>query len=240
MDFEKGEILLVDKPLKWTSFDVVNKLRYSLKKKIGKKLKVGHAGTLDPLATGLLILCTGKFTKQLDSFQGYDKEYTGTFLLGKTTPSYDLESAFDSEQSIDGITEEQIREAALSFIGENDQMPPIFSAIKVDGKTSYAEARAGNVVELKTRRITIKEFDITGIELPYVHFRVNSSKGTYIRSIAHDFGKVLGCGACLTALRRTGVGEFRIEDAQSVEQWLQVIQHSGPDESPVGADDITV
>jgi tRNA pseudouridine55 synthase len=238
MDFEKGEILLVDKPLKWTSFDVVNKLRYSLKKKTGKKLKVGHAGTLDPLATGLLIICTGKYTKQLESYQGYDKEYTGAFLLGKTTPSYDLETAFDSEQSIDNITEEQIRAAALSFLGENDQMPPIFSAIKVDGKTSYAEARAGNVVELKTRKITIHGFDIERIELPYVYFRVNSSKGTYIRSIAHDFGKALGCGACLTALRRTGVGEFRVGDARSVEQWLQVIQSSGDGDTE--ADNTTV
>jgi tRNA pseudouridine55 synthase len=212
-DFEQGEVLLIDKPLTWTSFDVVNKVRYAIKKMVGKKLKVGHAGTLDPLATGLLIICTGKMTKQIDNFQAQEKEYIGEFTLGKTTPSLDAETevseVFDTEQ----ISNEMIYATTRKFVGEIEQVPPIFSAIKVGGKPVYRQARQGKEVELEARKITIKTFEITKITMPQVEFSVVCSKGTYIRSLARDFGLALDSGAYLTALCRTRIGEFKLENA---------------------------
>lgn len=212
MDFAKGEVLLVDKPLRWTSFDVVNKLRNALKKKYGK-IKVGHAGTLDPLATGLLIICTGKFTKRIDEFQAQEKEYTGSFLLGATTPTLDAEMAPDKLFPTDHITPEMVHEAAKKFIGDIQQMPPMFSALKVGGETAYKAAREGRELELKPRQVSIREFELTNISLPEVSFRVVCSKGTYIRSLARDMGTALNSGAYLTSLRRTRIGEFNVSEA---------------------------
>ncbi|MBX2909761.1 MAG: tRNA pseudouridine(55) synthase TruB [Chitinophagales bacterium] len=226
MNLVEGEVLLVNKPLRWTSFDVVNKIRYSLKKKTGKKYKVGHAGTLDPLATGLLIICTGNFTKQAETFQGFDKVYTGKILIGKTTPSYDLETAFDSEQPIENVSTENILTAAQEIQQQTEQLPPIFSAIKKDGKTAYSEARKGNEVKLEPRVIKIHSFKITDINLPYISFEVKCSKGAYIRSIAHDFGKALGCGACLAELCRTEVGEWNLNNAKTLEEILKEIEET--------------
>jgi tRNA pseudouridine55 synthase len=212
MDFAQGEVLLIDKPLRWTSFDVVNKVRNALKKKYGK-IKVGHAGTLDPLATGLLIVCTGKFTKRVDEYQAQEKEYTGTIMLGATTPTLDAEMAPDKTYPTEHITEEMVREAVKKFIGEIDQMPPQFSALKVGGETAYKAAREGRELELKPRRVTITEFEITNIALPEVAFRVVCSKGTYIRSLARDLGTALDSGGYLTSLIRTRIGEFKLTDA---------------------------
>ena len=212
MDFAQGEVLLVDKPLRWTSFDVVNKLRNALKKNYGK-IKVGHAGTLDPLATGLLIICTGKFTKRIDEFQAQEKEYTGSFLLGATTPTLDAEMAPDKLFPTDHITPEMVQEAAKKFIGDIQQMPPMFSALKVGGETAYKAAREGRELELKPRQVSIREFELTDISLPEVSFRVVCSKGTYIRSLARDMGTALDSGAYLTSLRRTRIGEFKVSDA---------------------------
>lgn len=217
MDFAKGEVLLVDKPLRWTSFDVVNKIRNALKKKYGK-IKVGHAGTLDPLATGLLIICTGKLTKQIDMYQAQEKEYTGTIMLGATTPTLDAEMAPDHIYPTEHITPEMVREVALKFIGDIDQMPPMFSALKVGGETAYKAAREGRQLELKPRRVTISEFELTKIELPVVTFRVVCSKGTYIRSLARDLGTALGSGAYLTSLRRTRIGDFKIDQAWELQK----------------------
>ncbi len=219
-NFAQGELLLIDKPLTWTSFDVVGKLRNSLKP---LKLKVGHAGTLDPLATGLLIVCTGKMTKQIDTFQAEDKEYIGTFTIGATTPSYDLETEIDATSDISHITEEQIHALAQSFVGEQDQYPPAHSAIKIKGERVYEKARRGEEVELKARRVHIMEFDITAIELPVVHFRIKCSKGTYIRSIAHDFGAKLGVGAHLSGLRRTKSGDFEVAKAWELTELIEII-----------------
>ncbi len=216
-DYLSGQVLLIDKPLKWTSFQVVNKIRWLIKQQFGiKKIKVGHAGTLDPLATGLLILCTGKFTKKIETYQAQIKEYTGTITLGGTTPSYDLESEIDQIFDITEITSEEIKGATQQFIGEIQQQPPIFSALKKDGKRLYEYARAGEEVEIPTRTIHISEFEITNIEMPNVEFRVVCSKGTYIRSLAHDFGKALNNGAHLSALRRTKIGDFSVADAVGV------------------------
>ncbi|TRX49469.1 tRNA pseudouridine(55) synthase TruB [Fulvivirga sp. M361] len=209
---DPGQVMLIDKPLEWTSFDVVKKLRNKLKVK-----KVGHAGTLDPLATGLLIVCSGKKTKQIEHYQGQEKEYTGQFLLGKTTPSFDLETEVDSETDISGLTTESILKAPGQFEGWIDQVPPAFSAIKVKGKRAYESAREGKELKLKSRKVEIKQFTITSIELPYVSFKIVCSKGTYIRSLARDFGILLGVGAHLTTLRRTRIGEFRVEDAKRIE-----------------------
>jgi tRNA pseudouridine55 synthase len=223
-DFLEGKILLIDKPLNWTSFQVVNKLRWKIKKTFNlKKIKVGHAGTLDPLATGLLILCTGKMTKQIDSFQGQDKEYTGTIYLGSTTPSFDMETEVNQTFPTDHITEDQIHKTTKQFIGTIDQIPPVFSAVKKDGKRLYEFARAGEEVEIKSRKITIHEFEILKIDKNYLSFRVVCSKGTYIRSLVHDFGKALNSGAYLSSLRRTKIGEFKVEDAQSIEEFIQTI-----------------
>lgn len=218
-NFTQGEVLLLNKPYKWTSFDVVGKLRNSFKP---LKLKVGHAGTLDPLATGLLIICTGKLTKQIDTFQAEEKEYTGTITLGCTTPSYDLETEPNEFFDISGITEQQIIDNTKIFLGEIDQFPPIHSAIKKDGERLYLKARRGEEVETKARKVTISEFEITRVELPEVDFRVVCSKGTYIRSLAHDFGKSLNAGAHLSRLRRTRSGNFRIEDAFEI---MELVNH---------------
>jgi tRNA pseudouridine55 synthase len=220
-EFLEGKTIIVDKPFKWTSFDVVNKMRWHLKQKLGiKKIKVGHAGTLDPLATGLLIICTGKDTKKIDSYMGGTKTYTGTFLLGKTTPCYDLEQEFDAEYAIDHITEEKMQEAVTTFLGIQQQLPPIFSAKQVDGQRAYDLARAGKAVELKHNTVEIEKFEIETKDFPEVHFEISCSKGTYIRSIANDFGKKLDSGATLTALRRTQSGDFHIKDAVQVEDWI--------------------
>lgn len=208
-----GHVILVDKPLEWTSFDVVKKLKYALNLK-----KVGHAGTLDPLATGLLILCSGKKTKVIEKYQGQDKEYTGTFVIGQTTPSYDLETEPTEAKDISFITNDMIRSTANSFIGEIDQTPPIFSAVKIDGKRAYNEARKGKEFKLKSRKVRIEEFEITGINLPEVSFRVVCSKGTYIRSLANDFGAELGVGGYLSSLRRTKIGDFSVEDAKTIKE----------------------
>ncbi len=220
-DYLNGQVLLIDKPLKWSSFQAVNKLKYTLINKLGlpKKFKIGHAGTLDPLATGLLIVCTGKFTKNISEIQGQAKEYTGTIFLGATTPSYDLETAIDAIFPTEHINEQLIEEAVKQFLGEIDQKPPVFSAIKKDGKRLYEHARAGETIEIEARKTTIYEFEITRISLPEIDFRVTCSKGTYIRSLAFDFGKALQSGAHLTALRRTKIGEYDVVNAFDVEMF---------------------
>jgi tRNA pseudouridine55 synthase len=226
-DYMEGKVLLIDKPLEWTSFDVVNKVRWLLKRHFNiKKIKVGHAGTLDPLATGLLILCVGKFTKKIETYQAQEKEYTGTFTLGAITPSYDLETEIDRNFDLSGITKEHILEATQQFIGTIEQRPPIFSALKKDGKRMYELARAGEEIEIPTRTVSIPEFEITNIDLPKVDFRVVCSKGTYIRSLAHDFGKALENGAHLSALRRTRIGEFKVEDALGIEEFEKQLTKS--------------
>jgi len=210
-EFLAGQVLLVDKPLEWTSFQVVNKLKYFVRNKFNlKKFKIGHAGTLDPLATGLLIICTGKMTKSIEGFQGQDKEYTGTITLGATTPSYDLETEIDQEFPTVGITPEQIQTCTSQFLGEITQIPPIFSALKIDGKRAYKAARKGEEVKMKRRQIHIHEFEVNSDNFPEVTFRIVCSKGTYIRSIAKDFGDALNNGAHLSALRRTKIGEYGV------------------------------
>ncbi len=210
----EGKVLLIDKPLKWSSFQAVNKLKYVLKNQLNlpKKFKIGHAGTLDPLATGLLIICTGKFTKRITEIQAQAKEYTGTIVLGATTPSYDLETEVDATFPTEHISEALIMETTKQFIGEIDQKPPVFSAIKKDGKRLYEHARAGEEVEIQSRKTTIHEFEITRIQLPEVDFRVTCSKGTYIRSLAFDFGLALQSGGHLSVLRRTKIGDYSVEN----------------------------
>ena len=217
-DYLNGQILLIDKPLKWSSFQAVNKLKYLLINKVGlpKKFKIGHAGTLDPLATGLLLICTGKFTKRITELQGQAKEYTGTFYIGATTPSYDLETEIDETYSTSHIDEALIHETVKQFLGEIDQKPPIFSAIKKDGVRLYEHARAGETIEIESRKTTIHEFEITRIALPEIDFRIVCSKGTYIRSIAYDFGKAMHSGSHLTVLRRTKIGDYDVKDAIDV------------------------
>ncbi|RIV70691.1 tRNA pseudouridine(55) synthase TruB [Flagellimonas aequoris] len=213
-DFLNGQIILIDKPLEWTSFQAVNALKWAIRKKFNlKKLKIGHAGTLDPLATGLLVICTGKFTKKIPELQGQIKEYTGTFTLGATTPSYDLETDVDQIFPTEHLTETSIRNVPNQFLGQIEQVPPVFSALKKDGKRLYELARKGEQVEVQARKIEILEFEITRIDLPEVDFRVVCSKGTYIRSLAHDFGKALGSGAYLSALRRTKIGDYNVNNA---------------------------
>lgn len=220
--YKNGQVLLIDKPLTWTSFQVVNKLRWEIRQRFNiKKIKVGHAGTLDPLATGLLIICTGKQTKQIDTYQGQVKEYTGTFTLGATTPSYDLETEIDNTFSTAHITEELLHETTKQFTGEIQQKPPIFSAIKKDGKRLYELARKGETTEIKERTVTISSFEITEIKLPEVGFRIICSKGTYIRSIAFDYGKALNSGGYLSALRRTKIGNYSVDVALSVEEFIE-------------------
>ncbi|HSZ24948.1 MAG TPA: tRNA pseudouridine(55) synthase TruB [Cytophagaceae bacterium] len=216
MNFEEGAVILIDKPLEWTSFDVVSKIRNTIRVK-----KVGHAGTLDPLATGLLILCSGKMTKKIEEFQAQEKEYEGELVLGKTTPSYDLETAVDKEFDISLLSEEKIREGVKPFIGVIQQVPPVYSAIKVDGVPLYKKARRGEEVEIKSREVTVKEFEITDIELPVVKFRVVCSKGTYIRSLVHDFGVSLRNGAYMSALRRTRIGAYHVKDAEQLTTFVE-------------------
>lgn len=218
-DFQAGEVLLIDKPLRWTSFDVVGKIRNSIKP---LKIKVGHAGTLDPLATGLLVLCTGKKTKTIDQLQAQEKEYTGTIHLGATTPSYDLETEIDQEFDISNITPEQIKEASKQFIGEIQQYPPSHSAIKIGGERLYEKARRGEEVERRPRTVIINSFEITDITLPLISFKVVCSKGTYIRSLAHDLGRALHSGAYLHSLRRTRSGDFLVQDAYGV---MELVNH---------------
>lgn len=221
-DFKNGQLLAIDKPLEWTSFQVVNKLRWHIKKKFKlKKIKVGHAGTLDPLASGLLLICTGKMTKQIQDFQAQVKSYTGSFVLGSTTPSYDLETAIDKHFPTEHISEELICQTAKKFVGKIQQQPPIFSALKKDGKRLYEFARAGKDVAIPTREITIDYFKIKNIKDHEIDFEIQCSKGTYIRSLAHDFGRALDSGAHLSALRRTKIGEFSVENAISIEEFVK-------------------
>jgi tRNA pseudouridine55 synthase len=216
-NFAEGEVLLVDKPYQWTSFDVVKKIKIA-----GQIKKIGHAGTLDPLATGLLILCTGKMTKQIDSYQAAEKEYTGTMLLGKTTPSLDLETPFDNEYSLEGITINQIQKNIIQFLGTIQQAPPIFSALKIDGERAYKKARRGDTTtQLAKRTLFIREFELTSIALPNIEFRLVCSKGTYVRSLARDFGIALGIGACLTELRRTRIGNFHVKNAVTPAEFVE-------------------
>lgn len=229
-DFRSGELLLINKPYTWSSFQAVNKLKHALKKHpsllLDDKyvhLKIGHAGTLDPLATGLLIICTGKKTKEISSFQDLPKEYTGTFFIGATTPCYDKEKEVDATYPTEHITKELVLETAKSFIGKQEQVPPMFSAVKVDGKRLYKLARIGEEIELKARPIEILDFEITGCELPFVDFRIACTKGTYIRSIARDFGLALNSGAYLDTLCRTKIGEFTIENSLTPEEFIKTI-----------------
>jgi tRNA pseudouridine55 synthase len=223
-DFQKGEILLVDKPLHWTSFDVVNKLRWHIKRKLGvKNIKVGHAGTLDPLATGLLIICTGKNTKLIEQLMATRKTYTGTVLLGKSTPSYDLETEYNAELPVEHIALEEIEQIRKTFLGEQDQIPPLFSAKKVDGKRAYDAARAGKEMELKPNRITIYSLELDTSRFPEIDFVITCSKGTYIRSFAHDLGQKLGTLGTLIALRRVASGDQQVDQARSVEEWIAKI-----------------
>lgn len=210
---EEGRVLLVNKPLQWTSFDVVNKLRYKLKMK-----KIGHAGTLDPLATGLLIICTGKFTKRIEEFQAQEKEYTGEFVIGQTTPSHDLETEVSQPVDYSHISEEQLYAAAKKLTGQLQQIPPLHSAIKVDGKRAYKFARKGKEVELKPHEVTVSVFEITKIQIPVICFRIICSKGTYIRSLVRDFGNDLRVGAYLSSLCRTRIGDFKLADAKTLEE----------------------
>ncbi|RAJ13721.1 tRNA pseudouridine(55) synthase TruB [Arenibacter echinorum] len=224
-DFLEGQVLLIDKPLGWSSFQAVNSLKWKIRKKFQlKKIKIGHAGTLDPLATGLLLICTGKATKTINELQGQEKEYTGTITLGGTTPSYDLETEINENFPVHHITNELIHSTTAQFIGDIEQIPPVFSALKKDGKRLYEYAREGKEVEIKKRGVTITEFAITAIELPMVHFRVVCSKGTYIRSLAHDFGKALQSGAHLSSLKRTKIGDYNVNKAITPEEFGKLLQ----------------
>jgi tRNA pseudouridine55 synthase len=223
-DFVEGELLLINKPLEWTSFDVVNFLRSFIRKVYNlKKLKVGHAGTLDPLATGLLIICSGKKTKQIEKYMGMDKVYIGRMQLGATTPSYDKETDINQSFDTSHLTEEKLWENVKLFIGEIDQVPPAFSAIKIDGKRAFTYARKQNNIEIKSRKVTIHQFELVHIELPFVDFMINCSKGTYIRSLVHDFGKSLDNGAFLAELCRTKIGEYSLNDAFTIDEIKKII-----------------
>ena len=227
VDYIEGELLLINKPYEWTSFDLVNKIRLRLKHSLRKRnLKVGHAGTLDPLATGLMIVCTGKMTKKIDQLSGLDKEYIATIELGATTPTYDLESLVDNQYPIDHITPELIDNVLNQFRGNIEQMPPIFSAIKIKGEKAYDLARRGEKVEMKSRSITIFALELMELSMPRLVLRVHCSKGTYIRSLAHDIGQALGSGAHLTGLVRTRVGEFSLDQAQEIENFVRNLHPS--------------
>ncbi len=219
-NFKEGEVLLIDKPLEWTSFDIVNSIRVNIKRIVGiPKLKVGHAGTLDPLASGLLIVCTGKMTKQIESIQNKTKEYTGTITFGATTPSYDLETTIDKEYDWKHLNQQIIEKGIKNFLGEIDQKPPIFSAIKIKGKKAYEYARKNEEVVIKSKKVRIDSFELTRVDLPEVDFKIKCSKGTYIRSLAHDLGMLLNSGAHLSALRRTKIGDFKVEDAMTIDDF---------------------
>jgi tRNA pseudouridine55 synthase len=223
--FLNGEVILVDKPFNWTSFQVVNKIRWMIKTTLGiKKIKVGHAGTLDPMASGLLILCTGKMTKQIEQFMGQEKEYVGTFSLGATTPSYDLETEINQYFPIEHIDKKLLENTLTQFTGIIDQQPPVFSALKKEGKRLYEFAREGQEVEVPSRKVTIRNFEITQINFPEIDFKVNCSKGTYIRSLAHDFGKSLNSGAYLSLLRRTRIGKYSIDNAIQIEDFEKLLE----------------
>ena len=227
-DFLSGQLLLIDKPKDWSSFQAVNAIKWAIRKQFNiKKIKVGHAGTLDPLATGLLLICTGKFTKKITDLQGQAKEYTGTIFLGATTPSYDLETNIDQEYPVAHINETLLYKTKTSFIGEITQVPPIFSALKKDGKRLYEYARDGVPVTIKSRNVTIFEFDIDSSDFPEIRFRVVCSKGTYIRSLAHDFGKALKSGAYLSELRRTKIGGYNVDNATSPESFKESLSANG-------------
>lgn len=224
-DFKAGALLLVNKPKTWTSFDVVNKIRYKLKRVLGvKKIKVGHSGTLDPMATGLLIICTGKFTKKLNELQGLTKSYSGTIKLGATTPSYDAEEKEDQIFPTSHITPELIEFTRRQFVGTIEQIPPMFSAIKVDGQPLYNKARKGEMIEVKPRAVEISDFTITHVNMPFIDFEVSCSKGTYIRSLAYDFGKALDSGGYLTELKRTAVGEYQLKEAWNLDDLITHIE----------------
>ena len=224
-EFREGKILLIDKPLKWSSFQVVNKLRWEIKKTFDiKKIKVGHAGTLDPLATGLLLVCTGKMTKQIQELQDQKKVYSGTMTLGSTTPSYDLETDINQKFSTDHVCENILRETTKQFIGEIEQYPPLYSAIKKDGKRLYEYARLGQDIDIKPRKIFIESFNITKFQNQKVDFEVQCGKGTYIRSLANDFGKALNSGAHLSSLRRTKIGDFSINDAIEINEFVESLK----------------
>ena len=231
--FLSGHVLLIDKPLEWTSFQVVNKIRWEIRHRFNlKKIKVGHAGTLDPLATGLLLICTGKMTKNINTYQAQTKEYTGTITIGHTTPSFDLETAFTKSFPISHIDEQLIHAVAKTFLGDIEQYPPVFSAVKKDGKRLYEFARAGEAVSVEARKVNISEFEILKIDMPSeadkgsinVDFRVVCSKGTYIRSLANDFGKALDSGAYLSVLRRTKIGDFTVEDATTIDAFVEALK----------------
>lgn len=225
LNFDQGEILLVNKPYKWTSFDVVNLVRNYIRKQLGiKKIKIGHAGTLDPLASGLLILCTAKMTKRIEEFKEYDKEYTGTIVLGATTPSFDLEKEIDQHFPWEHITKEEILAAVVKLTGSYDQVPPVFSAKKIKGKRAYDYARKDQEVVMIPRRITISAFEVEEMNLPQVHFRVSCSKGTYIRALARDLGLALNTGAHLSALCRTRIGPYKLHDAYDIEELKNVLK----------------
>jgi tRNA pseudouridine55 synthase len=224
INLEQGSVLCIDKPVGWTSYDVIRKLTFMLKRLYGKRLKIGHAGTLDPLASGLLVLCTGKETKNIDTYVGSDKTYTGIIRLGSTTPSYDLETEFDGVYEYKHLTEEQIRLACQQFTGVIMQSPPIYSAVKVEGKRAYKAARKGKVIEMKEREVNVKRFEITRIDGGDIHFEIECGKGTYIRSLAHDFGKYLGSGSHLASLRRTRVGDFVVEGAMSPDGFADMLR----------------
>lgn len=233
-NFQEGAMLLVDKPKDWTSFDVVNKIRHKLKKHLNvKKIKVGHAGTLDPMATGLLIVCTGRATKSIQTYQDLPKTYTGTMKVGATTPSFDAETAEDATFPIDHITLELLEEARQQFLGTIQQVPPMFSAIKVDGQPLYKKARKGEMVQVEPREVHIYHFEITRVALPEIDFLVDCSKGTYIRALAHDFGKAIGSGAYLTALRRTAIGEYQVDNAWQLDALVEHIKHGQQTKSRV-------
>lgn len=228
-DFKEGEVLLINKDIDWTSFDVVNFLKIFLKFEFGiKKIRIGHAGTLDPKATGLVIICTGKKTKSIESYQAQEKEYTGTFTLGSTTPSWDSETQPDLTFPTEHISEELISGATKQFTGDIFQIPPTYSALKIDGKRAYKYARDNKEVKMRQRQVRIFEFDITGIEMPLVYFRVRCSKGTYIRSLAFDFGKALGSGAYLSSLCRTAIGEYKLENALTISEFKQLYKKEPP------------
>lgn len=246
-DFAAGELLLIDKPHGWTSFDVVNRIRYQVKRVVPGKPKVGHAGTLDPLATGLLILCTGKFTKQIDSYQAQEKEYTGTFVLGATTPCCDLELPVDAWWPTAHLTDAHLQEATVPFTGPILQVPPVFSAVRVGGKRAYEHARAGRETTMPPRQVDVSEFELTritrttsalnpGHALIEVDFRIVCSKGTYIRSLARDFGLALGSGAHLSALRRTRIGAFRVEDGITPAQFIELVNQLTASQGVLPAD----
>ena len=223
-DFLEGQVLLIDKPLGWTSFQAVNKIKWAVKSKFSlKKIKIGHAGTLDPLATGLLLVCTGKFTKKIEQLQGAEKEYTGTITLGATTPSYDLETDVNATYPVKHITKESIGIAVSSFVGEIEQRPPIYSALKKDGKRLYEYARAGQEITIKKRKVSITAFEITQINLPDIEFRIRCGKGTYIRSLAHDFGIALRSGGHLSALRRTKIGDYNVNKAMDPNAFADIL-----------------